>query len=242
VILYSILTCRAPRGDWTHGHPARSDWRIEALWTIGPLVFVLWIAAQSYSIYQQLNIQGLTPIVHHLPLETPAYAETKPTEPNQPKPTTETIEVIAKQWVWLFRYPSDGNRGSITSTELHLPVNQSVTMKLQSEDVLHGFYVPEFRVKQDIIPNRAITFVFTPIREGKYRLQDSQLSGAYFALMGADVYVESPEAYRQWLTSVADRPPTPAQNPAFSEYSQRPKGWTTVRPAQPLVNAQPLPL
>lgn len=77
---------------------------------------------------------------------------------------------------------------------------------MQSEDVLHGFYVPEFRVKQDIIPNRTITMVFTPLRSGKYRLNDSQFSGTNFALMEADVYVESPEAYNQWFARAANRP------------------------------------
>jgi cytochrome c oxidase subunit 2 len=127
---------------------------------------------------------------------------------------------------------------------LHLPVNQSVRLKLQSEDVLHGFYVPEFRVKQDIIPNRTITFVLTPLRVGKYRLRDSQFSGTYFSLMEADVYVESPEAYNQWLAQAATRQPATASNPAFSEYTQQPgkahgSGWPTVVPAKPPVVNHP---
>jgi len=241
IILYSIIVGRAPRGDWSDGHPARHDAKLEILWTVTPLIFVMWIAGQSYKIYQQLNIQGLTPIVHlHMPMEQPAVAATvrndhKPTEGNPTKPTTEEIGVIARQWYWSFRYP-----GNVTSTELHLPVNQSVRLALQSEDVLHGFYVPEFRVKQDIIPNRSIVFVFTPLREGKYRLRDSMFSGTYFALMEADVYVESPEAYRRWLTQAAARQPTPAPNRAFSEYAQQPAkgaglGWPVLKPAPPPV-------
>lgn len=238
IIVYSILTCRAPRGDFSHGHPARSDARIEILWTVIPLLFVLWIAGQSYKIYQQLNIQGLTPIVHlHMPLQAePAYAATKPTDSNNPKPAAEEIEVVAKQWAWSFRYPVR----NVISTELHLPVNRSARLVLQSEDVLHGFYVPEFRLKQDIIPNRTITFVFTPLREGKYRLRDSQFSGTYFALMETDVYVESPEAYNQWLAQAATRKPAIASNQAVSEHTrqlQKALGgdWPTVQPAQPPV-------
>jgi cytochrome c oxidase subunit 2 len=217
---------------------------------------VLWIAAQSYGIYQQIDIQGLTPVVHlHLP-EEPAYAETvnttKPTSVNNnskpaaesvnnnSKPATEVVEVIARQWAWSFRYP---NR-NITSTELHLPVNQSVRLALQSKDVLHGFYVPEFRVKQDIIPNRVINFTVTPLREGKYRLKDSQFSGTYFALMETNVYVESPQAYNQWLAQAATREPAPANNRAFSEHTKTPEkalksGWPTVVPAQPPVVNHP---
>jgi cytochrome c oxidase subunit 2 len=241
VILYSILTCRAPRGDFSEGHPARGDAKLEILWTVTPTVLVLWIAAQSYNIYQQLNILGLTPLVlHHMPLVEPVYAQTKPSVTNNPQPAAEEIEVVAKQWVWAFRYPSS----NVTSTELHLPVNRSVRLAMQSEDVLHGFYVPEFRIKQDIIPNRTITFVFTPLRAGKYRLRDSQFSGTYFALMEADLYVESLEAYNQWLAQAATRKPTPATNAAFSEYTQQSGkagwlNWPTVVPAQPPVVNNP---
>ena len=63
---------------------------------------------------------------------------------------------------------------------------------MRSEDVLHGLYIPAFRVKQDIIPERLIEFEFTPIREGRYRLRDSEYSGTYFSSMQTDVVVESP--------------------------------------------------
>ncbi|MEG4214327.1 cytochrome c oxidase subunit II [Microcoleus sp. Pol14C6] len=242
IILYSILTCRAPKGDFSHGHPARGNWKIEILWTVLPVMLVSWIATQSYIIYQQINIQGLTPIAHlHLPLEEPVYAANKPSENNNnSKPVSEEIEVISKQWSWSFRYP----RRNVTSTELHLPVNQNVRLTLQSQDVLHGFYVPEFRIKQDIIPNRTLNFVFAPIREGKYRLRDSQFSGTYFALMEADVYVESPEAYDRWLAQAAAQSPTPASNQALSEHTnqvQKARGsfWPTVLPAQPPVVNHP---
>ncbi len=236
MILYSVVFDRAPRGDWSHGHPARQDWRLETAWTVAPLLLVLWLSAQSFKIYQQLNLQGLTPIVHLHLLGEPANAQTKPTQLNpDQKLAAEEVEVTAKQWSWSFRYP----QSNVTSTQLHLPVNQSVRLKLQSLDVLHGFYVPEFRVKQDIIPNRAITFTVTPLQEGKYRLRDSQFSGTYFALMEADVIVESPAAYHQWLAQAATRTPTAANNPAFTEHRERSlsghSGWTTLPPAAPPV-------
>lgn len=234
IIGYSILTSRAPRGDWSDGHPARHHAQLEIIWTVTPTLLALWIAAQSFQIYEQLNIQGLTPIVHlHLPAPMePADAAGKPSDNQHAKPAAQEIEVIAKQWAWLFRYP-----GNITSTELHLPVNQSVSLRLQSQDVLHGFYVPEFRVKQDIIPNRIITFVFTPLQEGNYQLRDSQFSGAYFALMTADVYIESPAAYNQWLAQAATRTPAAARNPAYLEHTQHSQhgGWSVVTPAPPQI-------
>jgi cytochrome c oxidase subunit II len=231
VIGYSLLTCRAAKDDYSQGHPARGSTAIEIIWTVAPTLLVMWIAAQSFGIYQQLNISGLSPIVmHHLPLEEPAYAEAA----NPQAQTAEKIEVTAKQWAWLFRYP-DSN---VTSTELHLPVNQSAQLLLRSADVLHGFYIPEFRVKQDIIPERVITFAVTPLRPGKYTLKDSQFSGTYFSVMEADVYVESPEAYQKWLAEAADRKPTVAFNPAFTESMQpsaKRAAWATIAPAQPPV-------
>lgn len=245
VIGYSILFYRAPKGDFSHGHPARGSWKIEVLWTVVPIALVLWIAIQSNTIYQQLNIQGLTPIVMHMPMEEPAYAATvvsdaKPSTENQAQPAAaQEIQVISKQWSWLFRYPS-----GVTSTELHLPVNHSIRLKLESQDVIHGFYVPEFRVKQDIIPNRTITFALTPTRLGKYRLRDSSFSGPYLPLMEADVYVEPLDAYNRWLAQAATQTPTMARNPAFLEYTQQPQkalgdGWAVVRPAPPPVVHHP---
>ena len=156
-----------------------------------------------------------------------ASAQAAPLENEE---TTANIEVFSRQWSWEFRY------GDVTSTELHLPNNQRIKLALHSSDVIHGFFIPAFRLKQDIIPGRVIDFEFTPIREGKYRLRDSQYSGTYFAAMQTDVVVESPEAYQKWLKDSESQKPTTAYNRAFTEYSQR-KGdrWQIVEPATPPV-------
>ncbi|MEC4819036.1 MAG: cytochrome c oxidase subunit II [Scytonema sp. PMC 1069.18] len=242
MISYSIVTCRAPKGDYREGHPSRGDIRIEALWTITPIVLVLVIAGYSFYIYNSMDLAGPTQILGHLHMPLggePAYAETVAADTTNADTNTEsaeTIEVIAKQWSWTFRYPKE----NVTSTELHLPVNRRARLLLQSKDVLHGFYVPEFRVKQDIIPDRPIDFQFIPTRLGKYLLKDSEFSGTYFALMQADVYVDSPDNYAQWLKQAASRQPAPASNRAVSEYTQPPKrvfktNWQTVLPADPPV-------
>ncbi len=209
MMLYSALFFRAKPDDYSEGHPSRGSAKLEILWTVTPTLLVLWIAAQNINIYQQLNILGLKQIVQS-PLEAPAYAAS-----DQPKPAAEQIRVVAKQWEWTFEYPNH-----FTSHELHLPVNQSTRLDLQAQKVIHGFYVPAFRLKQDMIPGRDIDLVVTPTRVGKYRLQDSQYSGTYFALMMADVYVESKEAYNQWLVAAAQQPDR--TNPAIAEQLQPP--------------------
>lgn len=223
VMVYSALFFRASPGDFSAGHPARGDARVEIAWIAIPTLLVLWISAQNFNIYNQLNILGLHQIVH-LPLEAPAKAAIDDT----PKPAAEQIEVISKQWAWSFRYPNN-----VTRQELHLPVNQSTRLNLNSEDVIHGFYVPEFRLKQDIVPGRNIALVVTPTRVGKYRLKDSQFSGTDFASMVADVYVESREAYNQWLLAAVQQP---AIKQSFEEtVSKKPlinSGWYTGLPPQ----------
>lgn len=156
-----------------------------------------------------------------------AIAETSPPLP--------PIDVYSRQWAWEFRYDN-----GVTSTELHLPVNQRVNLRLRSADVIHGFYIPAFRVKQDIVPNEITSFAFTPIREGRYRLRDSLYSGTYFAAMQTDVVVQSQEAYDAWLQLAAATPPAAAYNPAYAEYrikmaKEKPPGWVTVPPAEPPV-------
>ncbi|BAY73802.1 cytochrome C oxidase subunit II, transmembrane region [Nostoc linckia NIES-25] len=236
MMIYSMLFFRASKEDYSEGHPSRGDARLEILWTATPTLLVMWIAFQGFNIYQQLDILGLRQIVHlHTPLEfeTASAAEVS----DVPKPADETIDVFVKQWDWSFRYPNNVN-----SNELHLLVNRRTRLNMHAQEVIHGFYVPEFRLKQDIIPGRDIDLVVTPIRVGKYKLKDSQFSGTYFALMDADVYVEPIEKYNQWLTQVTSEPMT-IKNQAVAEYSQPPKtlfktSWYTVAPAQSAVANQ----
>ena len=230
-MLYSIIVYRAAKDDQTDAPAIRGNTKLEITWTIIPILLVIWITVYSYAIYEKMNILGHLSIVqHHAPMDEAAYAAV----PERLSGPSETVEVVAKQWSWTFHYPSH----EVTSTELHLPVDQRVKLKLQSADVLHGFYVPNFRIKQDIVPNQTIDLSLTPNRIGKYRLEDSQFSGTYFSVMEADVYVDSAEGYKQWLERMASQGRRPAENRAFSEYSQtKPSklNWPTVIPAPPSV-------
>jgi cytochrome c oxidase subunit 2 len=226
---YSVLFQRADKYDESDGPPIEGNVKLEIIWTAIPFALVIWIAVYSYQIYEQMSILGPMEHVHMM-----ASAQAAPLESleNDPKvDTTENIEVFSRQWSWEFRY------GDVTSTELHLPNNQRIKLALHSSDVIHGFFIPAFRLKQDIIPGQVIDFEFTPIREGKYRLRDSQYSGTYFAAMQTDVVVESPESYQKWLKASESQKPTTGYNRAFTEYSQRNNRdrWKIVEPASPPV-------
>jgi cytochrome c oxidase subunit 2 len=219
---YSVLFQRADKYDESDGPPIEGNVKLEIIWTAIPFALVIWIAGYSYQIYDQMSVLGPMEHIHMI-----ASAQAAPLEKEE---MTENIEVFSRQWSWEFRY------GDVTSTELHLPNNKRIKLALHSSDVIHGFFIPAFRLKQDIIPGQVIDFEFTPIREGKYRLRDSQYSGTYFAAMQTDVVVESPEAYQKWLKDSESQKPTTAYNRAFTEYSQR-KGdrWKIVEPATPPV-------
>ncbi len=236
-VIYTIIFNRAGRYDTRDGPPIEGNVKLEIIWTGIPLLLVFGIAALSYQTYDRMDLHGPTEIAHLPQVIESAYAA-----PDQETATSMTnIEVDSRQWAWVFSYPEK----NITSTELHLPVDQRAHLKLRSQDVIHGFYIPAFRIKQDIIPRKTIDFEFTPIRIGKYRLRDSQYSGTYFAAMQTDVVVQSPEDYNQWLNQAAKTVPTPAPNQAASEYAQREQkeasaGWKTIVPApSPMVNYHP---
>ena len=223
---YSILFQRADKYDESDGPPIEGNVKLEIIWTAIPFALVIWIAVYSYQIYDQMSVLGPMEHVHMMASAQAALLEIDPQADN-----TENIEVFSRQWSWEFRY------GDVTSTELHLPNNQRIKLALHSSDVIHGFFIPAFRLKQDIIPGQVIDFEFTPIREGKYRLRDSQYSGTYFAAMQADVVVESPESYQKWLKDSESQKPTTAYNRAFTEYAKRNNRdrWKIVEPAAPPV-------
>lgn len=230
-LLFSVLFQRAARYDASDGPPIEGNITLEVVWTAIPFALVIWIGAYSFQIYDQMGIQG-----HMGPMSmgmATAEAASLPAEAAR-----SPIEVRARQWAWEFYYPEQ----QITSTELHLPVNQRAKLLLSSEDVIHGLYVPAFRVKQDVVPGRAINFEFTPIREGRYRLRDSEYSGTYSAANQTNVVVESADSYQQWLAMAAALPLVPAENVAFDEFKRAEQnpislGWESVKPAlAPLVN------
>jgi cytochrome c oxidase subunit II len=106
------------------------------------------------------------------------------------------VDVTAQQFAWKFEYPEEG----VTATELHVPVDRQVEFSMTAIDVIHSFWVPEWRVKKDLVPGLTTHVVATPDREGSYALICTELCGIGHSTMRAPVVVESQEAYDQWIT------------------------------------------
>ncbi|MGB1195873.1 MAG: cytochrome c oxidase subunit II [Synechococcus sp.] len=225
VIAWTLLFNRAPKYDESYGEPIEGNNRLEITWTIIPTVIVFAIAIYSMQVNDKLDALGPK---HKYAIGTDPVAVAEV----DPRATVGPIDVISRQWSWEFIYP-DGTR----SSELHLPVDQRVNFRLISEDVNHSFYVPAFRLKQDIIPGSVISYSLTPTKQGRFRLRDAMFSGAYFSQNQTDVIVESEDSYSQWLTATAKQPLQPGLSPGNALYAKRlangNKGWATVPPAPP---------
>lgn len=229
VMVWVVLFNRAEKYDMSDSEPIEGNTTLEIVWTVIPLVLVMAIAAYTIQVNRQIGLIG--------PMDHPHGPATANSAPAAPLPGGE-VQVIARQWSWEFRYPVAG----VSSTELHLPLDRRLGLQLESKDVIHGFYVPAFRLKQQVIPGRSITLFLTPTRAGRYRLRDSEYSGTWFAANQADVVVESEEAYQDWLRRASRLPLQPGLSDAAREYAQqrsgeRPSGYATIEPAPPpLVN------
>ena len=114
-------------------------------------------------------------------------------------PNALVINVRAQQFTWTFEYPEYG----IVSKELHLPVDKQVLLKMESADVIHSFWVPEFRIKQDVVPGRVTDYRITPTLIGDYKVRCSELCGASHAYMESPVIVNSQVTYNAWISDQA---------------------------------------
>jgi cytochrome c oxidase subunit 2 len=230
VMAWTLLFNRAPKYDMADGDPIEGNLRLEIAWTIIPLVIVMLIAAHAIRVSDTLATLGGKQRV--LGGEQAVQVAEGAAAVGADAGDVGPIEVIARQWSWEFVYP-DGTR----SGELHLPVNRRARFKLISMDVLHGFYVPAFRLKQDLVPGSVIDYSLVPTREGRYRLRDSMFSGGYFASNQTDVVVESAEAFERWLAVAARSPLRESPNAALELWQARlergDRGWATVPPAPP---------
>lgn len=125
-------------------------------------------------------------------------------------PNAIVIKVKAQQFQWSYEYPGTG----VFSTELHLPVNKQVVLKMESADVIHSFWVPEFRIKQDVVPGRVTEYRVTPSLVGVYKVRCSELCGSGHATMEGLVVVSKQADYDKWI----------AQQQEIAASNQTPEG------------------
>jgi cytochrome c oxidase subunit II len=121
-------------------------------------------------------------------------------ETNRADPGAMVVKVRAQQFTWIFEYPEYG----IVSNELHLPVNKQVVLKMESSDVIHSFWVPEFRVKQDVVPGRVTDYRITPTLIGEYKVRCAELCGTSHYSMESPVIVNTQADYDAWIAEQSE--------------------------------------
>lgn len=131
-------------------------------------------------------------------------------------PDSYEITVRGKQWFWEFEYPG----GVQTVNEMVVPLNQPIRLKMSADDVLHSFFVPEFRVKHDVIPNRYTTVWFEATKQGEYRIYCTEYCGTQHSAMLGTVKVVTDAEFNTWLQNQnQDLPPEELGEAAFTQYS-----------------------
>jgi cytochrome c oxidase subunit 2 len=133
-------------------------------------------------------------------------------------PTADAMEisVLGKQWMWKLQHP----QGRREINELHVPLGKPVKLNMISQDVIHSFFVPAFRMKQDVLPGRYTVQWFTPSKIGEYHLFCAEYCGTLHSNMIGTVYVMDPAAYQAWLAGApADESPVAAGERLYIKFS-----------------------
>ena len=134
------------------------------------------------------------------------------------RPPTNAVEyqVTGKQWMWKIQHPT----GQREINELHVPIGQPTRLVMTSEDVIHSFFVPAFRVKADVVPGRQSSIWFTPTKAGRYHLFCTEFCGTEHSGMIGWVTVQSQEEYQAWLAAApAPKAPSADGERLFAQYA-----------------------
>jgi cytochrome c oxidase subunit II len=177
VILYSVWQFRMrPGQELQDGPPIHGSTRLEVIWTTLPAVMIL--AMVSYSF-----------VVLHENEEKPAGKEIQ-------------IDVTGQQFFWSYSYPSSVTGGApLKSYALYVPKGESVYFRLHSKDVIHAFWIPAFRLQEDVVPGITTHYRVTPIRLGSYPVVCNLLCGVGHSLMRSTVHVVTQAQFAAWLKS-----------------------------------------
>lgn len=162
------------RAYYTHGNKA-----LEVLWTSVPALALVALGIYSADVWAQIKGRDSAPAGSLM------------------------LGVRAKQFEWNVTYPgADGTLGTgddfVVRNQLHFPVNRPILIQLESEDVLHSFFIPQLRVKQDAVPGMTIPVWFEATKTGGYQIGCAELCGLGHYRMRARVTIHEPDEYERW--------------------------------------------
>lgn len=180
MLFYALWKFKAKPGDESDGEPIHGNTRLEVAWTLIPTVIVLFAGGYSWAVLNDIEERAENPL---------------------------TVDVFSQQFAWSFGYP--GKDLAYSEGEFHVPVDRQVQFKMHALDVIHSFWVPEWRIKKDNVPGITTTATVTPNKVGTYQLICTELCGFGHASMRAKVVVESPADFQKWVTGLKKKIPEP---------------------------------
>ena len=180
MLFYALWKFKAKPGDESDGEPIHGNTRLEVAWTLIPTVIVLFAGGYSWAVLNDIEERAENPL---------------------------TVDVFSQQFAWSFGYP--GKDLAYSEGEFHVPVDRQVQFKMHALDVIHSFWVPEWRIKKDNVPGITTTAIVTPDKVGTYQLICTELCGFGHASMRAKVVVESPADFQKWVTGLKKKIPEP---------------------------------
>jgi cytochrome c oxidase subunit II len=178
-LVYALIAFRAKPGDESDGEPIHGNTRLEVIWTVIPTIIVLFAGGWSWKVLNEIEERD----GHEM-----------------------TVDVFSQQYAWSFGYP--GKEYAYSEGVLHVPVNRQIVFKMHSQDVIHAFWVPQWRIKKDNVPGITTTAVVTPTKVGRYQLICTELCGFGHAAMRAKVVVQTPAKFDKWVEGLKEKVPT----------------------------------
>jgi cytochrome c oxidase subunit II len=175
LLLYSVLRFRARRGDTSDGPTIHGNTMLELIWTAIPALIVLVLVIYSYQVWVDIR---------------------------EPKDNEMVVRANGARFAWTFEYEDPRIDQRLTSNTLYTYVGQPMRMEMRADDVIHSFWVPEMRIKQDLMPGRVTEVRFTPTEPGRYRVVCAELCGSGHGEMFAFIEVFPDE--ETYLTEFAD--------------------------------------
>ena len=178
VVLFCVWQFRMKPGEeLKDGPPIHGSTRLEVVWTTIPAIILLGLVAYSFIVLHE----------------------------NEKKPAREiNVGVTGQQFAWTFQYPPSVTGGApVESDQLYLPNNESVLFHLHSKDVIHAFWIPAFRLQEDVVPGITVKYLATPNRIGSYPIVCNLLCGVGHSTMRSTVHVLPPAIFQAWLKSRA---------------------------------------
>jgi cytochrome c oxidase subunit II len=170
VVFYSVIAFRAKPGDLSDGAPIHGNTKLEVIWVTIPFIMVSALAIYGWVVLDKIEAKT---------------------------PNMLRVHVISQQFAWHFEYPGEGR---VKSDQLVLPEGREVEFRINTKDVLHDFWVPQFRLKSDAVPGLTTTVRTTPNRLGTYDVVCAELCGLGHSTMRQRVRVIPAAQFQSWIT------------------------------------------